>query len=70
MHLTGANQHRIARGHADPGPGRRGGEIVAGDRVVVVEVVDAVEPRDVEQHAARRECAEVLDAELRGAGRR
>ena len=70
VHLAGAHEHRVAGLDVDAGRRRGRVEIVAGDRVVLVEVVDAVQPRDVEQHAAGRDRADVLDAELRRAVRR
>ena len=69
LHLAGAHEHDVARldGHARLLLGGRV-EVVAGDGVVVVEVVDALEAGDVEQDAAGDDRPEVLDAELRRAG--
>ena len=39
-------------------------EVVDGDRVVVVEVVDALDPGNVEQHPSGGHRSEVLDAEI------
>ena len=65
--MPGAHEHRVTwlDGHA--AERRRRVEVVAGDRVVLLEVVDTLEARDVDQHAARRDRAVVLDAELRRA---
>ena len=53
--------------HLDTRDAGRAFEVVGGDRVVVVEVVDAVQARDVEQHAARHDRADVLDPSRRRA---
>src|SRR5260370_228118 len=67
-HVAGAHQCRAPGLARDTARGRGAVQIVTGDGVVLLEVVDAVEPRDVEQDAPRRDRTVVLDAEPRRAG--
>jgi hypothetical protein len=64
MLMTGAHEHDVARQHLDAS---RAVEIGRSDRVVVFEMVDAVQARDVEEHSPAHDRSVLLDTELGGA---
>src|SRR4029079_6286438 len=65
VHVPRAHEEGITGCHRHARLGNRALEVVAGDRVCVVEVLDTVQPRDVDQHTARRYRAEVFDTQPR-----
>ena len=66
--MAGADEHDVARLDQHFLTFRGRPQFLCADGVAGGECVDVVEPGDVEQHAARHDRAELLDAELRGSG--
>ncbi len=65
VHLPGAHEQDVPRLDGQARLGDRGVEVVAGDGVAVVEVVDAVDAGDVGHDPSRHDRPEGLDAEAR-----